>query len=399
MSLNNLYRDLARSLGLLTGLPVSFWNLERRDVRSLKRYVRDCPCLRLNPDIDVLKCISHHLSSADESLRTGSSYISRCNADFLLVTSAVAESGELKGAFYVFPVFCEYSSAGKLPNDGEVCVSGERLEALCNLLNFISGRGRARSAARKGRHHMKINEPMAGKSNLNLPPYQREGELISRVRLGDRVGAREIINELLGEVLFDHPSNPEILKVKILELVTVLSRAAVEAGADLEDILGLRYKLVNELASIQDQDELCRWIVRVMDRLLDGIYRSKSLRPEGHLKKALDYVNSNFAEPLSLRKVASQAFMSPFHFSHILKEEMGLTFVEYLTRVRIRRAKQLLLSTNRSISRIALDVGYRDQSYFTKVFRKVEGITPTDFRRRFAGRPATADARPGSGGS
>ncbi len=387
MTLNNFYKNIARSLRVLTGFPISFWDLEKQDTESLGKYIWDCPCLRLNPGADISKCILHHLSSANESSRIRSSYISRCNAGFLLVTSSVIESDELKGAFFVFPISCKRSPEDQSSDvGGDSSIFDEKLHALCDVLNSVSGRGRTRPSIRKGGRYTGMDGPVAGKANLGLFPYRRERELISRVKLGDRMGARQIINELLGEILFDHPSNPEILKVKILELVMVLSRGAVESGADLEDILGLRYKLVNELASIQDQDELCRWIVMVMDRLLDGIYKSKSLRPEdGYLRRALDYVNSNFAEPLSLGAIASQAFMSPFHFSHVLKEQLGLTFVEYLTGVRIQKAKELLLGTSRSISRIALNVGYRDQSYFTKVFRKVEGITPTDFRRKFTG--------------
>jgi two-component system response regulator YesN len=79
--------------------------------------------------------------------------------------------------------------------------------------------------------------------------------------------------------------------------------------------------------------------------------------------------------------VAQAVHISPYYLSHLFKEELGVTFIGYLTKVRIEQAKILLLETNLTIQQISYMVGYQDSSYFTKVFKKLEGRTPTQFRR------------------
>ena len=79
--------------------------------------------------------------------------------------------------------------------------------------------------------------------------------------------------------------------------------------------------------------------------------------------------------------MAQEVLFSPYYVSRLFKEELGLTFIEYLTKIRIDAAKRLLLETNMTVSEISDLVGYQDPSYFTKVFKKREGVTPTQFRR------------------
>ena len=106
---------------------------------------------------------------------------------------------------------------------------------------------------------------VGGKERIfpGLYPIEKERELIAIVRLGDLVRAREILNEILGAIFVYESGSPKILKARLLELMVVLSRAAVEAGADLEAILGANYNQISKLAVLNDQEELCIWILNV----------------------------------------------------------------------------------------------------------------------------------------
>ena len=73
--------------------------------------------------------------------------------------------------------------------------------------------------------------------------------------------------------------------------------------------------------------------------------------------------------------------ISPYYLSHLFKEELDITFIEYLTRVRIEEARRLLFQTSMSIQEITQRVGYVDPSYFSRVFKKVTGMTPNRYRR------------------
>ena len=99
------------------------------------------------------------------------------------------------------------------------------------------------------------------------------------------------------------------------------------------------------------------------------------------LDKARDYIENHYQdEDISLYIVSSTVNISPNHFSTIFSQEMGITFVEYLTKVRMEAAKELLLKTDLRASEIGYQVGYKDPHYFSYIFKKTHGITPKAFR-------------------
>jgi two-component system response regulator YesN len=100
------------------------------------------------------------------------------------------------------------------------------------------------------------------------------------------------------------------------------------------------------------------------------------------IAKACSYIETHYADPdISLSQVAAQVLLSPTYFSVVFGREVGETFIEYLTRVRIRKAIELLRSTSLTSSEIGYQIGYQNPRYFYSVFRKVVGQPPTEFRR------------------
>jgi two-component system, response regulator YesN len=101
------------------------------------------------------------------------------------------------------------------------------------------------------------------------------------------------------------------------------------------------------------------------------------------IAKARAYIDANYPNPeISLSLVAAQVLLSPTYFSVVFAREVGETFIEYLTNVRIRRAIELLRTTSLTSSEIAYQIGYHNPRYFYSVFRKVAGLPPNEFRHR-----------------
>ena len=95
------------------------------------------------------------------------------------------------------------------------------------------------------------------------------------------------------------------------------------------------------------------------------------------------YLQAHLAEELSLSVLAEQFHLSPQYISQLFKSEIGVNFLAYLTNIRMEQAKKLLLTTSLSIADVAQQSGYGDYRVFTKVFRKSEGITPSQYRQDF----------------
>ena len=114
---------------------------------------------------------------------------------------------------------------------------------------------------------------------------------------------------------------------------------------------------------------------------------SVSAEPEKQEERTITgitrYLQEHLAEELSLSVLADQFHLNPQYISQLFKSEIGVNFLAYLTSIRMEKAKKLLLSTSLSVAEVAEQSGYGDYRVFTKVFKKSEGITPSQYRRDF----------------
>jgi len=123
--------------------------------------------------------------------------------------------------------------------------------------------------------------------------------------------------------------------------------------------------------------ELLRQAVSMKPDTMAGVKNSHVI------SKAEKYVAENFCDPnISLISVAKYVGLSSAHFSTVFSQTLGRSFINYLTAMRIEKAKELLATTNMKLSTIAMEIGYNEPNYFSHVFRKLEGITPKEFRNR-----------------
>ncbi|MCH1624609.1 response regulator transcription factor [Ferdinandcohnia quinoae] len=99
------------------------------------------------------------------------------------------------------------------------------------------------------------------------------------------------------------------------------------------------------------------------------------------IRGAIAYIDQHLKSELTLKEVAAHVHLNPSYFSVLFKEEVKLTFSEYVTRRRIQRSKELMISTNLPINEIAEEAGYKTSKYFIKLFKEIEGITPSAYRK------------------
>jgi len=213
-------------------------------------------------------------------------------------------------------------------------------------------------------------------------PLESERELLGKVKIGDRTGAKEILNSILGTILFLNPGELGILKARLLELLSILSRAAVEGGVGIDVMLEKNLAYVNKVMQIDEQGDLCAWISTALNDFIELVYSSQDGRKVTQINPAINYVDANYDKPITLAEIARASHLSVSRLAHIFKEQMGITIIDYLTGVRIERAKELLLATDQNCTEICFEVGYNNQSYFTRTFKELVGMTPLQFRAK-----------------
>jgi AraC-like DNA-binding protein len=227
-------------------------------------------------------------------------------------------------------------------------------------------------------------------------PYDRirelyllqEPMLLAAIRRGDRGEARRLINHVLVHIYSAGEERSDLLKGLLLELVVMISRAAVEAGAVQSEVLGMNFRFLTQLADIEDDEDLAAWLRHTLEHVFSTIEKQEDFTPPLLLGKALDFMRENLHRDISRDEVARHAGISPSHFSRLLKERTGRSFTELLRQCRVDLACTLLQNSDQTLTEIADNCGFCDQSYFTRVFQDVKGATPKQFRaaRRVNGR-------------
>ena len=205
-------------------------------------------------------------------------------------------------------------------------------------------------------------------------------QLISNLSTKNAYQARLLMDSILEQTLYHTSSGVDFIKAKIPEYLVVLFENAISSGSDAATIENLEEEVLANLHTLQDLDEIVKWLNEVIERFEKCLLTNPSSKHAPVVLKAMEYIREHAAEKITLNEVAKHVYLSPTYFSKLLKSETGQSFTSYLNRIRIEQSKQLMTDFSKSIAEISNQVGYDDQSYFTKVFKKHEGVTPYRYR-------------------
>jgi AraC-like DNA-binding protein len=210
---------------------------------------------------------------------------------------------------------------------------------------------------------------------------RQEPDLLAAIRRDDRNAARRIMNSMLVVMLHRAGESINLIKAFFMELVVSMCRTAVEAGGKPEELLGANFLSLQQLSQIESEEHLAPWLHRVLDHVMDLIGNLTGRPSMAPLSEALEFMRKNVAADISREDIARSAHLSPYHFSRIFRRHLGRTCIDMLNQMRADKAAELLVRTEDQLAAIAVDCGFQDQSYFTKVFRRYYGTTPMQYRR------------------
>ena len=331
-------------------------------------------------------CAFARKRAIEEALRWGEPSLLLCPMNYVIWAVPVMQNSAVVGGIVVEKAIfgtSEGESGSLSPSDiRRAAMDLLTMAEKANLTNSALLELRRQAAQRESERAEAIHE-------LKDQNYQsirdiylvEEPALIAAIKRGDRPTAREILNRVLVGIYYFGRERPTLLKSFILELVVTMSRSAVEAGADPTELLGANYSSFADLARIDSEEELCSWLVSMLERMLDAIKTNRDYPSSVLLGAAMKYMQDRIHEELSRDQVADVACLSPSHFSRVVKQTFGYSFTDLLAKMRVEKARELLARTEKSLIQITLDCGFSDQSYFTKVFQKYTGHTPGEYRR------------------
>ena len=210
--------------------------------------------------------------------------------------------------------------------------------------------------------------------------YESENRILDAVARGDEEAAIEAMHQ---HSRFTYGGRFEGTlyqqKNKMIVLNTLLRKAIEPSKVHpyYIDAISSKYSRI-----IEEANEVPNEMMWQMTRDYCAYVRRYSLKEYSPaVQKVMNYVNLNVAEPLTLKSLAAMCFISPSYLSALFKQETGSTLIDYINTPRVNRAAQLLVQNNHTIAAVAEEVGILDVNYFTKIFKKTLGVTPTRYRR------------------
>jgi YesN/AraC family two-component response regulator len=213
-------------------------------------------------------------------------------------------------------------------------------------------------------------------------PVEIEHTLQQMITHGDKKGAQELINELLGSLYFSSYRDFPQIRERAKELVVLFSRASIDGGADMQQIFGQNRNFFDEIDESKTLYELSALLTSVFHRFVGYVFDFSQFEHSDILHKVIVYLRENLSEKLAVEDVAAHVGLSRGYLSTLFKSELGVGFPQYINDLRIDKSKTLLMNSNISLAEIADLVGYGDQSYYTKKFLQATGVTPKQYRKK-----------------
>jgi len=403
---------LSKKYAKRTGLPLLLVDLNGEVVSGFNKCSLCQQLLGQEDRILKKNCRLKMIKAIEEAFRWGEGYITSCPVGLIMFAVPVIHKHKLRGGFLSgFAIFPEMRKdiveeiqenlKGHVPSLPRLTPKSLQLKVFSlrkvredvsfllrltrefhiNDLNFLQDKRERYIQQFKIANF--LDELKKGSPNIARKILDKEDEIIQKVKLGDKSGAREILNEFLGSIFFESGMNFEIIKVRIIELVVIISRAAVEAGAEARDLLGLNYSYLTELNKATDLDELLVKLTEILENFISKISLTKGRKRKVRIREIRGYLEQNFTRRITAGDAAKAGGLSVSRVLHLIKEETGLSLSEYVKKLRVDYGKYLLLNTDISLADVAIEAGFFDQSHFTKTFKKMEKTTPHHFRRKY----------------
>ncbi len=216
-------------------------------------------------------------------------------------------------------------------------------------------------------------------------PIDLEKELFGSLESGKREECERAAAKYFDWMLEAYDEKNMSVRLKTLEFVLWAEHVAYLNG-------GMTYHFEERadylplVVGVERNSALKDWFVEKFGDACSNMTTKKEEHKNQLVARAQDYIRENFKRDMSLDEVSRQLDLSPYYFSKLFKEGTGCNFVEYVTNLRISRAKELLKSQEYSMKEICAEVGYSDPNYFSRIFKKNTGVTPTEYRGGASGK-------------
>ena len=325
-----------------------------------------------------------HMYGCYESIRWDNKYIYYCPCGYIFIAVPIFdEQMILRTGVITGPILMgeleDFTDVPDLPN-----YSTKKVNDITNLISaiFVPIFNKSTPTDSKEDFLNTIYKELSFLKPALDYPLELEKDLQKSIADHDKSQSKELLNKLLGQIFFYSNGDLKIIKSRVIELLSLLSRSAIDAGADIHQILTQNTNYIEEIEKFQSLEKLSIWLSDIISRFVNYVFEFNAVKHSDVMYKITAYIKNNYMNKITLTDISEHVYLSKMYVSKIFKEEMKITLSEYINKVRIEKSSSLLLDSSLSIADIAILVGFEDQSYFTKVFKNIMGVSPGKYKEK-----------------
>ena len=255
------------------------------------------------------------------------------------------------------------------------------LQSHKNWEDYVQLQSRFNQQIEAGEHIRKRKEAIVSHVSPSLTCAELEKQFTRELRARNRENALSCLQSLLNELILLEGGNLDSIKLHILELYISISCSASEEGITMRQIIGDDFALINSLNRSALMEDFYGWANKMVNHFVDDVFANISNMSDT-MSRAVTYIAAHYMEKFTLHELATKLFVSDSYLSKLFRQELNSNFTDYLNRTRIDHSTELMRNTDLSILEISGMVGFDDQSYFTKVFKRALGETPKQYRKK-----------------
>lgn len=348
-------------------------------------------------------CKQSRLFGARQSEAHGGSYIFFCPLGLVHFVSPIMHKNHLVGALFGGPILMTapdqwlfnncYSILGDIKEVSDILeqvqvLSTQKVHALSEVLKLLAQQvwldaeryqeAQEKTSALNKQFFNYIERIKTDHKQATPYDPKQEKQLLHYIRVGNKKSAEESFNQVLTELRY-RSKNLAVFKARVMEVVVMMSRALMEKGSEVNEILGYNHTYLDELQNITTEEDLISWITMVFSRFTDAMIDFGNAKHMHAVHKAIHYMHTHYMNHPTLVEVAEHVHFTSQYFSKIFKETTGLSFNKYLNKIKIEKSLPLL-EEDLHQSEIAYLVGFSDQSHYSRHFKSVMGMTPRAYK-------------------
>lgn len=393
-----------------TGIPCTLIDDKGTELLVSKKKTDFCVYFKQS-DQNAHVCTKSHYDSGRQSELLGETYISFCPSGLVHFTRAIIIGGSYQGAIVAGPVLFDIPDIflfRKLMTDNHMDVTnmaflemyysqvnmvdvekGRRLRELLDILGrdiqhrFLQGTDKKQADPTNGGKELDQRLMEARLTTDEKYPAHLEKELNHYIRHANKLGVRKSLNEILGYIYLRCDAGYKEVMLMVLQVVVFMSRAAIDVGASYGDFSKHINRFVDQIGEENSSEDAYEKVKEFLDDVMATLFPedTKANSDKVVTQKVTSYIQNNYNTGLTLEEVASYVKMNPTYLSRFIKKQLGTNFSDYVNTIRVEFSKEYLDNDDYSIIDIALMMGFTDQSYYSKVFKKYAGMTPGKYRK------------------